>query len=209
MSKHKVFWDLLTDALLLFHIHLRHWSLLGINEYCLWRGLAGSHVGRKQFPRLDLSINAKIIPHIYSSLWIGFIPLLFPKDYYIKDVREDPDWKYSFQISKFRTNEQDFQQSSWQQQPQTPKMPLSLMVQSALSLFVSTAAGWMKIFMWLCLCSSLVLWFVYQTLVFPWFLQPKISSDCKVPLRDQHWCNDLWVLEAYTIFTGSWGHKMV
>lgn len=55
-------------------------------------------MGRKQFPRLDLSIKAKIMPDIYSSLWVGFISLSFPKDHYIRDGREDPNKKHSFQI---------------------------------------------------------------------------------------------------------------
>lgn len=154
MWKHKVFWALLTDALLLFHIHLQHWSLWGINELCLQWGITSSHVGRKQFPRPDPSINAKLILGICSSLWVGAIHLLFPKDHYIRDGGEDPNWKSWFKYStlgsmssisspvKGRRNHRH-QRCHWHS--------------SSSELFSSPLPG-MEVFR--CLCSPPVLWLV-------------------------------------------------
>lgn len=59
-------------------------------------------------------------------------------------------------------------------------MPLSLIVQRALRLFVSTAAGWMGILLCLYVCALLQLSDLFSKLRFPWFLQPKKSTDCPV-----------------------------
>lgn len=197
MSKHKVFWDLLTDALLLFHIHLRHWSLSGINEHHLQRGITSSHVGRKQFPRLDPPINAKLIPGIYSSLWVGLTPLSFPKDHYIRDVGEDPDWNYWSHIKV---------EGPWAGFPAQLRTAGTTDTKDATETHSPASSSHPHCSGWGCLAVCVLLQFF------------NLFSKLVSPAKDIPWLQGVlvgpalsWLVaqEGWSSFTHSWDHKMV